>query len=103
MRVSDTLEKRQHSVLRIDNRMTAFGLKDLTSREQNIWWTIVKLIYNKGTDELTLLRSEIESISGYKSFKERDSSLDVILDFDEPKVIDQRTTPLKVPELFEMK
>ena len=74
MRVSDTLEKRQHSVLRIDNRMTAFGLKDLTSREQNIWWTIVKLIYNKGTDELTLLRSEIESISGYKSLKERDSN-----------------------------
>lgn len=31
------------------------------------------------------------------------TSLDVILDFDEPKVIDQRTTPLKFPELFEMK
>lgn len=50
---------------RIDNRLAHFGFGTLTPVEQNLWWTIVQLITNKGDGELFLDIDDIREISNY--------------------------------------
>ena len=54
-----------HSTTRIHNRLTGFGLKDMSSVEQNLWWAIVKLLLDKGAGPVHIDRGEIEALSGY--------------------------------------
>ena len=50
---------------RIDNRLNNFGMRGLSAIEQNLWWTLAKLIKDKGTNSLKFSRLELESLSGF--------------------------------------
>ncbi len=52
---------------RFDNRLSNFGLRNLSVLEQNLWWSLAKLIKDKGTKELTFSRAEICQVLGYNS------------------------------------
>ena len=51
--------------IRMDNRLSNFGIRNLSLIEQNLWWSISRLIKDKGTQELTFTRKQIDKISGY--------------------------------------
>lgn len=53
---------------RIDNRMSNFGLRNLSVIEQNLWWSIVKMIKDKGSEEIYIKKSEIDAISKYSIY-----------------------------------
>lgn len=48
---------------RFDNRLTNFGLRNLSILEQNLWWSLAKLIKDKGTDRIVIPRYEIERLA----------------------------------------
>ncbi len=50
---------------RLDNRLSNFGIRNLNVIEQNLWWSIVRLIKDKGTNKLHFSRDDIEFISTY--------------------------------------
>lgn len=56
---------KKNNEVRFDNRLSNFGLKGLSNLEQNLWWTLARLIKDRGTDAIFISRSEIERISGY--------------------------------------
>lgn len=51
--------------IRMDNRLSNFGLRNLSTLEQNLWWSISRLIKDRGTQKLVFTRKEIDEISGY--------------------------------------
>ena len=56
---------KKNNEVRFDNRLSNFGLKGLSNLEQNLWWTLARLIKDRGTDAIFISLSEIERISGY--------------------------------------
>ena len=50
---------------KLHNRLSNIGLKGLFPIEVDLWWAIVKLIMNKGTQQLVLSRNEIASLISY--------------------------------------
>lgn len=52
--------------IKVDCRLSAFGFRDLSILEQNLWWAIVQLISNKGGKPLLLTRKEILECSEYE-------------------------------------